>query len=193
MTASLTSNNRPQRKQLSEQIDRLDTILDGLSEGLNNSVADAAREGMRLALKDALVEIMTDPSLRAKLHQATAPEPAPELVASRPGLLERLMMGFQQVVQSVVAAASCLVDRGRACGRNVAQAAADGVQSARALGNLKNLAFVGVGVGATIGVVGLVAPHTVTAGLSGVCGGVAAIAVQLGIWTRRALGALSAT
>ena len=50
MTAS---NHKLPRKQLADQLDRLDGILDALSEGLNGAVADAAREGTRLAVKDA--------------------------------------------------------------------------------------------------------------------------------------------
>jgi hypothetical protein len=40
-----TTNAKPPRKQLSDQLDRLDSILDGLGDGLNGAVADAAREG----------------------------------------------------------------------------------------------------------------------------------------------------
>ena len=71
--------------------------------------------------------------------------------------------------------------RGQTC-RDRSRSGADGP----ALGSVKNLALVGVGVGATIGIVGLVVPHVVAAGLSGLCGGVAAVALQFGVWTRRA-------
>ena len=77
MTA--TMNGKP-RKQLSDelsrleaQLDRHDTILDALSEGLTGAVKDAATDGTRLAVKDAVVEILTDPALRAALHAASAP------------------------------------------------------------------------------------------------------------------------
>jgi len=45
MTA--TMNGRPQRKQLSDQLDRLDTMIDCLSDALPQAVADATREGTR--------------------------------------------------------------------------------------------------------------------------------------------------
>ncbi len=77
MNAATIANDKPTRKQLSDQLDRLDSILDALSDGLNGAVADAAREGTRLAVKDAIVEIMTDPTLRAKLHQASARDRQP--------------------------------------------------------------------------------------------------------------------
>src|SRR5258708_4108360 len=73
MSSAALSNGKPQRKQLSEQLDRFDAMLDGLGEGLSEAVTDAARAGTQLAVKDAIVEILTDPALRAQLHEATAP------------------------------------------------------------------------------------------------------------------------
>ena len=52
MSATATTNGRLPRKQLGDQLDRLDSILDGLSDALNEAVADAAREGARAAVKD---------------------------------------------------------------------------------------------------------------------------------------------
>src|SRR4051794_37384832 len=86
-----TSNGRPQRKQLSDQLDRLDSVLDGLSEALNQSVADASREGVRLAVKEAVIELLTSPDLRATLHQATAPTSA-----ARPTLMQRVKSRIQK-------------------------------------------------------------------------------------------------
>lgn len=192
MTAT-ASNNRPQRKQLSDQLDRLDSILDGLSDGLNGAVAEAAREGLRLALKDAVIEIMVDPTLRAKLHQATAPEQPERQLPSHSGILERAGSQLGRLARACRRSAANLVDRAKAQAKILTHAAAEGVSVVRTLGSLKNLALVGVGVGVTVGVIGLVAPHAVAAGLSGLCGGMAAVAVQLGVWTRRALATLSAT
>ena len=77
MSTTTATNGKP-RKQLSDQLDRLDGIIDAMAEGLNGAVADAAREGTRLAVKDAIVEIMTNPELRALIAPATpAPIPAP--------------------------------------------------------------------------------------------------------------------
>lgn len=70
-------NNRPERKQLSDQLDRLDSILDGLSNALGEAVADASREGVRLAVKEAVIELLTNPDLRTSLHQASTPKAAP--------------------------------------------------------------------------------------------------------------------
>jgi hypothetical protein len=91
MNATNTSKRAPERKQLADQLDRFDALLDGLSEGLMGAITDAVRDGTRLAVKDAIVEILTDPALRVKLHQAAAPEPAaaPAPGEPRPGFWAR--------------------------------------------------------------------------------------------------------
>lgn len=42
MTATMMANGKT-RKTLADQLDRLDRILDGLAEALNEAVADAVR------------------------------------------------------------------------------------------------------------------------------------------------------
>src|SRR5260370_39133995 len=42
-TTTTTSNGRAARKSLAEQIDRLDNLLEGLSENLTEAVGDAVR------------------------------------------------------------------------------------------------------------------------------------------------------
>ena len=54
MTASTSViNGRPQRKLLSEELDRLDSIVDAIAEGLPAAVAAAAREGRPAFLVEA--------------------------------------------------------------------------------------------------------------------------------------------
>src|SRR5436305_1044173 len=66
--ASTTSNgSSTQRKQLSDQLDRLDDILDGLAEALNESVADAVRDVVGQAVREAVAatlrEVLSNPAL----------------------------------------------------------------------------------------------------------------------------------
>jgi hypothetical protein len=192
MTMQTVQNHKAPRKQLSDQLDRLDSILDTLSEALNGAVADAAREGTRLALKDAVVEIMTDPTLRAKLHQASAPDTPDQTTARSGSILARIKARVGEAAKGVGRWVSNLAERGKARARQLARTACETLQAVRGLGSMRNLALVGLGAGATLAVVGLVAPHAVAAGLSGVCGGVAAVAVQIGVWTRRTVRALTA-
>jgi hypothetical protein len=193
MTITTVSNSKPPRKQLSDQLDRLDGILDALSDGLNQAVADAAREGTRAALKDAIVEILTDPTLRARLHEATAPEPAasPEVVPPKPGLWSRLKARAGQVVAAVARTASGAVDGVARKARAVAEMAAQGIRAVESLGSLRKLALVGLGVGVAVGVASILAPHAVAAVVSGISSAAAATAIQVSAWTRRAFRAFS--
>jgi hypothetical protein len=74
------SLNGRKRPTLSEQIGRLDNILDGLAANLNEAVADAVKEAVGVAVKEAiqsiLTEVLTNPELLAKLRPETA-KPAP--------------------------------------------------------------------------------------------------------------------
>jgi hypothetical protein len=95
-------NGRPQRKLLAEQLDRLDQIIDGLVEGLPEAVAAAAREGTRLAVKDAILEVMTNPDLRAVFQN---PQPSVSMqgdVASKPSLWTRIKAGIAMAKAGVV-------------------------------------------------------------------------------------------
>ena len=65
-----TANGKPQRKQLSHQLDRLDRIIDAMVEGLPEAVADATRDGTRQAIRDVLTEVLTDPDYQPDPSQA---------------------------------------------------------------------------------------------------------------------------
>lgn len=193
MNATTIANDKPPRKQLRDQLDRLDAILDVLSDGLNGAVAEAAREGTRLAVKDAVVEMMTDPSLRAQLHQATAPAPAPAAAApeSKPGLWTRLKARAGQALKSVGHMAANVVDTILGGAKAVAKMASDAVRGGQGSGRVKKLVGIGLGIGIAFGVARFIAPHAVTAALSGISGAVTAAAVQIGVWTRRTVHVLS--
>jgi hypothetical protein len=187
MSTTTLSNAKPPRKQLSDQLDRLDSILDGLGDGLSGAVADAAREGTRLAVKDAIVEIMTDPTLRSKLHSATAPDPAePAKADKRPGFWTLMRTCANQAVGSVGRMASSAVTAVKGKVRALGQKVAEAVRSIRE-STLKTTALV---VGLTVATVSFCAPHAASAALSGISSALAAVAVRVGAWmatTRRAM------
>src|SRR6516165_8275541 len=61
-----TSNGRAERKSLAGQLDRLDTILDGLADGLNEAVATAVKQAVTTAVEAALVEVLTSAEPQGK-------------------------------------------------------------------------------------------------------------------------------
>jgi hypothetical protein len=66
------------RKSLSDQLDRLDRILDVLGEGLQEAVADAVQEAVRqavaAAVHAAVTEVLTNPGLHCHLRPSPPPE-----------------------------------------------------------------------------------------------------------------------
>jgi len=76
--STINSNGRIQRKTLATEIDRLDSMLDGLAEGLNDAVASAVKDVVgqvvREAVEVAVKEVLSNPDLlRAALAQHTPP------------------------------------------------------------------------------------------------------------------------
>jgi hypothetical protein len=80
MTTTTTNADGRTRKPLAEQIDRLDAILDGLSQALEGAVATAVQEAAGRAVKEAvqavLAEALANPALRERALSAESP-PAP--------------------------------------------------------------------------------------------------------------------
>lgn len=102
MSATLTNGAR---KTLADQINRLDSLLDGLSVAIPEVIADSVREAVTVAVREAvrdavqhvLSEVLTSPVVLDRLREAASQSPAvPEMdaapvpVSVRPGPLTRL-------------------------------------------------------------------------------------------------------
>jgi hypothetical protein len=190
-TTSVT-NGKPQRKQLADQLDRLDAILDAIAEGLPGAVTDACREGARAAVKDAIIEIVTNPELRALLGStapapvAAAQSPEPEPEPKKPGLWSRLKAKLAAARDAVTGAATrakgAVTARCRAARDTVATL---GQTAGEAL-PWKRMLWVSAGVGLAVGVGCLIMPQTVAACVGAVSATATAAAVQAGNWLTRA-------
>ncbi|HEY2784545.1 MAG TPA: hypothetical protein VGJ05_06165 [Fimbriiglobus sp.] len=175
-----TANSRPQqRKQLSDQLDRFDEILDGLADGLNEAMADAAREGTRLAVKDAILEILSNPDLRALIARSAEPGPA------KPSFWARLKVRVARAKAAVVEAVTPAV---QFAARKVRAVIEPVIGVGRALAGVwqwKKALLVGLGVGLVTTAVCLTASHGFAAVVSGIGGAVTAVAIQLGMWVKK--------
>jgi hypothetical protein len=189
MSATTTATNGKPRKQLSDQLDRLDSILDAIAEGLPGAVTDACREGARQAVKDAIIEVLTNPELRALV--APRPEPVPAEVPippapPKPSLWNRLKAKLSEARAVLTGAATrakeAVASNYRAAGDTVV---AVGKATGEAL-PWKRVLWVGAGVGLAVGVACLVAPHAMAAAVSAVSATATAVAVQTGSWLKRA-------
>ena len=190
-TATPTLNGRPQRKQLSAQLDRLDTIIDALAEALPGAVADACKEGAHAAVKDAIVEILTNAEFHALLGkirpETVSPVPTPEQTATprNPSPWERLKAKFAAARDAVCRAAT----RVREAIVSHCNAARDTVVSVgTAAGEMipvKRILATGLGVGLVVGIACLVMPQTVAAGVGALTATCTSIAMQTGNWLKR--------
>jgi len=184
MTAT-TTNGKPQRKPLADQIDRLDGILDGLADALNGAVADAAREGARLAVKEAILEVLASPELRGLMArpQATAPPAAPGPVPA-PGVWARLKARLATLRVRAAEAAKPAVEAAAAKCRQARPALATARSLLGVAWRFKRVALTGLGVGLATTAASYLAPHPVSAALTGVGGTLSALALQGGLWVR---------
>ena len=187
-----TATNGKPRKQLSEQLDRLDGIIDALADGLNQAVADAAREGTRLAVKDAIIEIMSNAELRAMLapplaHAAPVPtsEAAPEpkkqglwsrikakVEAARSAVASAVTRAKEAVIRRCVIAGDAVVALGRMTGESLP---------------VRRIMLVGLGIGLGVGAACLVVPQTTAAVVGGIGATCTAVSAQVGNWLTRAV------
>src|SRR5262245_39391759 len=85
MTSTMMANGKL-RKSLAEEIDRLHSILDGLSEALNEAVATAVKEAVASAVKEAvqqtlqavIAEVLRNAELLQTVRGLVAPQLQPE-------------------------------------------------------------------------------------------------------------------
>jgi hypothetical protein len=142
MTTLTNTTDRVARKSLAEQIDRLDRLLDGLAQGINDTVVRAVQEAVGLAVQQAvqaaLVEVLTNAQIHKMLYPAppaeSVPAPATNLAAFA-NLLARVAVAVHdacrklnnRLSQARVAAAG-LVTRWRQRSRALAQQAGQTVK-----------------------------------------------------------------
>ena len=69
------NGNQTQRKSLAAQLDRLDTIIDGLDNVLPEVVADAVRHAVSAAVQQAVESVLREVFSRPELLRALAPQP----------------------------------------------------------------------------------------------------------------------
>ena len=200
MTITASLNGRPQRKQLSDQLNRLDGIIDTLADGLPEAVGDAVRSGVRTALQQVLVEVLTNPETLALLRAALAPPPpppaSPAYAAAEPpeppeSFLTRCRRKFRIRSESLKVAAARGVETAATAVRETRGFVGRTAERVRAFHRglniawqLKKAALIGLAVGAAVAVVAL-ASHPLAAVLSGVGAAASAFALQVGLWLRR--------
>src|SRR5262245_24949707 len=108
-TTTAAADGRPRRKTLSQQLDRLDGVIDDLSDGLNQAVAHAVERGVSTAVERGVQSVLqaalADPEVARQLALATSAAPPAEQEVATPGegrsffgeVLERASAGLSRV------------------------------------------------------------------------------------------------
>lgn len=185
-------NGRP-RKQLCDQLDRLDDVINGMEEFLPQAVADAARDGIRQAFRDVVSELIADPLVLDRLRAALVPEMVPLTVSPRPSAFARLKAVLRCAAAKVVtvfgvAKAVATIAKHQMVGTVTERCAAARHRIARwSLLSLpiKSILSVSLVIGLGVAIVSLATPHVIAAALSGIGATLTAITVQVGNWLRR--------
>jgi hypothetical protein len=169
MTATL--NGRPPRKQLGDQLDRLDGILDVLADALPQAVADACKEGAKQAMKEVVLELLTNPEVRTLLAGSVPPTPAMPTV-TKPNWWQTLKAKMKEWKNAALDRATAAV-----------QAVTLTARMLTAVLPLKRIALVTLGVGLAVGLTALLVyrfcPPAVAAAVSGVGAAVTAAVGQV--------------
>ncbi len=204
--STATLNGKPQRKQLSQQLDRMDGIIDCLADALPEAVADACRDGAKAAVQQAVTDLFTHPEFLARFAElaarsaptvapvalaASQPVPAPAThtppANARPSSWERMkakLREWKAAVTGGVRTACTAVKAG------VRTAAGTIAATARTLSNtlpVRRIVTVAVGVGLFTAAVCYLCPHWLSAVIGGAGAACTAAAVQVGSWLRRSV------
>jgi hypothetical protein len=176
MTATASTNAKPPRKQLADQLDRLDAILDTLANGLNQAVADAAREGHQAAMKEVLLEVLADPDVQRKL---STPNPG-AAVAVRPARQPRKSRPWTRLGVRVRTAAGAIRQKAAWAVRGMAAWYRANVSSI----SLRKVVPAALGIGVSIALLCLLLPHPVAAAIAGfgAAGVWAALLIAHSLW-----------
>jgi hypothetical protein len=187
-----TRNGTPQRKQLSDQLDRLDGIIDCLADGLSDAVRDAVKEGTATAIQQILLEVVNNPTTRELLRQTLGAEPAkspgttaaPASEAAVPptrkaSFLARCKRSVVNAARKVASLPGKLFARAKSLFRKAKVL----TRQLNIAWQLKKAAVLGLGIGAAVAAVSLWS-HPLASVLSGIGAAATAFAVQLGLWCR---------
>jgi hypothetical protein len=181
--------NSKVRKSLSEQIDRLDKILDGLAQALNGAVADAVTQAVTLAVKEAvqtvLTEVLANPGLRAQLQgSAVAPIAAgtdPVIRSTGTSMVSRLAQNAAHLANWCTARLHALAQLGRRAVQQVGRVSTDLLARVQSL----RLFVPPLAAALLLGVATGIAAYCVGPWLAGLVGGAGSLSLRLALHLRR--------
>jgi superoxide dismutase len=193
------NTNGQTRKTLASQLDRLDTILDTLDQGLQEAVASAVQEAVSVAVHEAiqslLKEVLTNPEVlsqvRALLIAPTITKQVPQSTTSSSELKAAVRERFGNLWRSIKAR---IQSAKQACGNGwlrINQWTSKLLLRCRVFSQFKRQLLCSMGVGLLAGVGAYFAGPYVAAAAGWLSGFATTIGVQLAVaWKRLKASAL---
>ena len=194
ITLNPTANGRLPRKNLSDQLDRLDRILDGLDGALAGAITEAVKDAVSTSVAEAvrvtLIEIVTNPDVIALLRGGSlaafqASREASPKVAARVTVVDRVRQGVSAAwkwsLRKLKAIGLAIMSRARSIRAGVVGT----VRSVNMVWRLKRPLLIALGVGSVMGAVAYASSPWMAAILSGIAATGATLGAQLALWTRR--------
>ena len=200
ITLNPTANGRLPRKNLSDQLDRLDRILDGLDGALAGAITEAVKDAVSTSVAEAvrvtLIEIVTNPDVIALLRGGSlaafqASREASPKVAARVTVVDRIRQGVSAAwkwsLRKIKAIGLAIATRARSIRAGVVGT----VRSVNMVWRLKRPLLIALGVGSVMGAVAYASSPWMAAILSGIAATGATLGAQLALWTRRLFAGFS--
>ena len=192
MSTTMNGRSLP-RRTLNDSIGRLDEMLDGLSDAIPTTIRQTLQDSVGVAVaegvKAALVEIMTNPDVLARLHL-----PVRDAIPLQPSFFGRLIAKVRDAIATawnwVVPRAATLKANATGAAGEVRRRGANAVDRLRWIASCRRPIGIAITVGLLLAGVAYVSSPTCASLLTGLAATMSALGVQFALWARRTMNRL---
>jgi hypothetical protein len=195
LTATLNGRKEP-RRSLSQELDRLDKMLDGLAEAIPDAVADSVKEALTTAMAEAfratLMEVVANPDIIARLRgdRVTAvsmDQPAPAPSSTQQPIRKSAFNAWKHVWAGLKLAVNFIVSPVHTAVR----CTINSYRQINMIWGLRKPILVALGVGVVIGVAAYASAPWIAGVIAGFGAASTTLLGQFAVWTRRMYASLS--
>jgi hypothetical protein len=194
-TVRPSANGNSQRRSLASQLDRLDSILDGLDVALSGAISETVKDAVSTAVAEAvratLIEIVANPQVMSLLR-GVAPSIVPQTSPEEPQVAARDPKPHVHVRRGLTSAWRWATAKLRATRQATVLSARQAMHGlvrtwhrANAVWQLKRPLFVALLIGFVAGVVSYASSPWVAGIVSGVSTTGAVLGMQMALFARR--------
>jgi hypothetical protein len=195
LTATLNGRREP-RRSLSQELDRLDKMLDGLAEAIPGAVADSVKEAVTTAVAEAfratLMEVAANPEIIALLRGARAAtvcneQPAPAKAPLHQQIRKSVSNAWKHALAGLKLAGNFVVSPVQ----TVVRCTITSYRQINTIWGLRKPILIALGVGVVIGVAAYASAPWISAAIAA-CGAASTTLLgQFAMWARRMRASLS--